>query len=570
MNSNTIIARSLHQFKGGIHPSQHKTLSTTAPISNLNIHKGDKLCIPLNQHIGLVSLPCVAVGDFVLAGQVIANAQGLFSLPSHASTSGTIILIEERLVAHSSHLLTLCIIICADGKDTYIELEGINNYLEVDRQILIQKISNAGIAGMGGAGFPSSIKLHAPTYSIDTLIINAAECEPYITSDDMLMRECAMDIVKGIQILQYLVQANTCLIGIEDNKPEAIEALKIAIKTLSCRDIRIIVIPTKYPSGGEKQLIKLLTNKEVPSGSIPATIGVVCQNIATTHAIYQAISHGQPLVTRITTISGEIIPHPKNIRARIGTPIKYLFQQAGIQNISSNKARIIVGGPMMGFTITDLNIPTTKTTNCLLMLKHNNQDAELPCIRCGLCAEVCPSFLLPQQLFWFSKASEFEKAEQHNLFDCIECGACSYVCPSQIPLVQYYRFAKGSIRQERIEHKKSNLSKGRYEDRLARIEKQLAEKEVKRQARAQAAILVQQEKHKKEALLEPVNNQNEIANTLKAKIRAQEERVHKSQKAVSAAQENQLDTLDALQKGLSKQEKKLSDFQSEFEKQMES
>lgn len=484
-------------FHGGIHPAENKAQSTQQPITQLPIKAGSEYVIPLNQHIGAPSKIIVEVGQTVLAGQMIAEAHQFVSAATHAPTSGTITAIEKRPVPHSSQLSSPCVVIKADGKDQWVELAEHNNVLTENKQILLERIRNAGIAGMGGAGFPTSVKLNVGDNKIDTLIINAAECEPYITSDDMLMRERSDKIVKGIQVLQYLTDATECLIGIEDNKPEAIEALKTAITeqltTEQQNNIAVAVVPTKYPSGGEKQLIKLLTNKEVPAGKIPANIGVVCQNIASTVAVYEAVTFEKPLVSRITTVTGYAVSQPQNLEVRIGTSIEQLLEFTGFKP-SKNRQRLIMGGPMMGFTLPSAELPVIKTTNCILApsskeVPHN--DMANPCIRCGMCTEACPAELLPQQLYWFAKGSELEKAEQHNIFDCIECGACSYVCPSQIPLVQYYRFAKGAIKEDRAAKEKAERARMRHEAREARIEREKVKKEAKRKARAEQAAKAQ-------------------------------------------------------------------------------
>jgi electron transport complex protein RnfC len=343
---------------------------------------------------------------------------------------------------------------------------------------------------MGGAGFPTEVKLHPPHQDkVATLILNAAECEPYITADDRLMRERAEEVVQGMEIMAYALQPGECLIGIEDNKPEAIAALREAAKETR---IEICVIPTKYPSGGEKQIIKLLTDKEVPNGKIPADIGIMCQNVGTAAAIYRAVRFGEPLISRVTTLTGEGIEQPGNVEALIGTPIDWLLSHYGFK--AKKSQRLIMGGPMMGFTLKHSETPIVKTTNCILAPTHEDLPPPPPaqaCIRCGLCADVCPSVLLPQQLYWFSRAQEYDKAEHHNLFDCIECGACSYVCPSSIPLVQYYRHAKGEIKQQKQDQLKSDQARERFEARQVRLDREQAEKDAKRKARADAAASAQ-------------------------------------------------------------------------------
>ncbi len=338
---------------------------------------------------------------------------------------------------------------------------------------------------MGGAGFPTSIKVNLGDHQrVEELIINAVECEPYITADDRLMREHADEIITGIHILQYLLNPRRTLIGIEDNKPEAISAIKRACK--GC-DIEVRVVPTKYPSGGEKQIIQLLTGKEVQSGQLPAHVGVVCQNVGTAHAIKRAVVDGQPLISRVTTLTGDGVARPGNYEVLLGTPVRDLLSHGGVNPDALE--RLVMGGPMMGFTLHNPAVPVVKTTNCIIAATPEElpePPEEQPCIRCGSCAEVCPANLLPQQLYWHAKNDDLEKAQHHNLMDCIECGACAYVCPSHIPLVQYYRYAKGAVRQQAADQLKADKARERFEARQARIDAEKAEKEARRQARLEA------------------------------------------------------------------------------------
>lgn len=502
----------LHSFDGGIHPAENKDQSTQTPIAQLPLPS--QLIVPIGQHAGAPAEVIVAVGDDVLKGQLIAKPKGFVSAAIHAPTSGKIAAIEQRELPHSSGLEGLCVVIDSDGEDRWAtEIANgslaIKDFADVENEVLLQRLRDCGITGLGGGSFPTFVKMSVQNRTIDTLIINAAECEPYITADDMLMRERAVEAAQGILILLKLTAAKNCYIGIEDNKPEAIKAMETAVQSLHAdQRIAVVTIPTKYPSGGEKQLIQILTGKEVPSGGIPADIGIVCQNIGTCEAVYRAVVEGKPLISRITTITGESIEQPQNVEVLIGTPIKHLLAFAGfkqekslfqkllgsIKNIpeteSQPKPRIIMGGPMMGYTLSSDELPILKSSNCILAPSQKElpaNDVASACIRCGLCTEACPAELLPQQLYWFSKAGELDKAEQHNIFDCIECGACSYVCPSQIPLVQYYRYAKGEIKEERAAQEKSNRSKVRFEARQDRLDREAAEKEAKRQARAAAA-----------------------------------------------------------------------------------
>ena len=476
--------RKIFDFHGGIHPPENKLQSLALPIRDAGIPP--ELVLPLSQHIGAPARPVVTVGERVLKGQMIAEPLGFVSVPVHAPTSGTITAIEERLIAHPSGLSAMCIVIATDGEDEWVTVPPTADYREMPPEHILEHIRDAGIAGMGGAGFPAAVKLATrPGSEVTTLIINGTECEPYITADDILMRERPERIIAGIKILQHLLKPGATLIGVEDNKPEAIAALVAAAQGSS---IEIVPFPTKYPSGGEKQLIEILTGKQVPSGGLPLDVGVICHNTGSVVAIHDALCKGRPLISRITTVTGDALRDPGNFEVLLGTPMSYLLVQAGYQ--ADKNHRLVMGGPMMGFTVPDANVPIVKTSNCLLA----PTDTELPppppaqaCIRCGMCEQACPASLLPQQLFWFAQGKEFEKLEQHNLFDCIECGACSWVCPSNIPLVQYYRASKAEILQLRQEHERAEQSRVRFEARQERIEREEAEKVAKRAARKKAA-----------------------------------------------------------------------------------
>ncbi|MGK0476703.1 MAG: electron transport complex protein RnfC [Oleispira sp.] len=595
----------LHSFNGGVHPQQNKHQSTQTPIAQLPIPA--QLIVPVGQHIGAPADVIVAVGDEVLKGQLMAKPRGFVSAAIHAPTSGKVVAIEQRELPHSSGLQGTCVVIDTDGQDQWLAeiangSQAISNYLNADHAVLVKRIRDWGITGMGGAGFPTAVKMAVKDKHIETLIINAAECEPYITSDDMLMRERALESMLGIQILMKLTAADNCLIGIEDNKPEAIKAMEAALhKVHGEHHISVVTIPTKYPSGGEKQLIEILTGKEVPSDGITADIGIVCQNVGTCAAVYDAVAKGKPLISRITTITGESVEHPQNVEVLIGTPVKHLLAFAGFKQEvslfqkllgsltqttqSDSKPRVIMGGPMMGFTLSSDELPILKSSNCILTPSQKElpaNDMASACIRCGLCTEACPADLLPQQLYWFSKSGELDKAEQHNIADCIECGACSYVCPSQIPLVQYYRHAKGEIKEERAAHQKSERSRVRFEARQDRLDRDAAEKEAKRQARTAAAEKAQAAKklaaqalQDQEAIAAKDDVQtNETATApvkkeisrddIEKKLRAQQDRIDKTQQRFQLAQEQGSETLPALQKGLDKQMQKLKELESDL------
>lgn len=484
------MTRRVFDIHGGVHPPENKSQSLSTPITAAGIP--ELLVLPLSQTVGAPAKSIVQTGDHVLKGQMIAEANGFVSAPVHASSSGTVVAIDDRVIAHSSGMTAPCITLQTDGKDKWLDHQGVADFRNCDKQELLQLIRNSGIAGLGGAGFPMAVKLNPPADKpITTLIINGTECEPYITADHILIRERAAEIVRGIEILTHLLAPQEILFGVEDNKPDAIAALRAAAEGTA---IEIVVFPTKYPSGGEKQLIEILTGKEVPSGGLPADIGTVCQNVGTAYAVARAIEHGEPLISRITTITGKAVNRPCNMEILLGTPMRFLLEQCGWQ--PENMSRLVMGGPMMGFTMPSADVPVVKTTNCILAPTEQEfptPHAAQACIRCGLCAEACPARLLPQQLYWFARAKEYEKLEEHHLADCIECGACSYVCPSNIPLVQYYRASKAEIRHRDLEHIKSEQARERFEAREARLEKLEQEKQAKRKARKEAAKKIKPE-----------------------------------------------------------------------------
>ena len=469
---------------GGIHPAERKELSNRTPIQQAPLPK--RLVLPLGQHIGAVAEPCVVVGQRVRKGEKIAEANGFVSAPLHAPTSGTVSFIGPQPYPHASGMLAPAVVIDSDGLDEWVDLTPHGDYRHMASAELLALIRESGISGLGGAGFPTAVKLTArPTQKIHTLIINGTECEPYITADDLLMRERAGELISGIDILVQLIQPDQVLIGIEDNKPEAIAAVRSAC---SERSYQVRVFPTKYPSGGEKQLIQILTGVEVPSGGLPADIGILCQNVGTCTAIHDAVVLGKPLISRITTLTGEALARPGNVEALLGTPVGELLEFAGLDTSKLN--RLIMGGPMMGFTLPSLEVPLIKTSNCLLAstaVELPPPPPAMPCIRCGECAEACPASLLPQQLHFFALGQEHEQLKAHNLFDCIECGACAYVCPSSIPLVQYYRAAKAEIRELEQKQLKAEHSKQRFEQRQERLRRAEEQKEAERKARAEKA-----------------------------------------------------------------------------------
>jgi electron transport complex protein RnfC len=471
--------RTLYKFHGGIHPSTHKTESTTSPIGRLPIP--DKLVIPFHQHAGNRAKPVVQAGDTVLKGQLIGVPEDGISSAIHAPTSGTVTAVGMEVIAHPSGLPDLCATLVPDGKDEWITLTP-TDPIQHSPEALRHLLRLAGVVGLGGAAFPSDLKLRS-TFRVQTLILNGAECEPYITCDDMLMRERASEIIGGAEIMRQILNADQVLIAIEDNKPEAIKAMRFMAE--NAPHVEVIAIPTLYPSGSAKQLIKILTNLEVPSGKLPTDIGVQCFNVGTAASAWRAINLGEPLISRVVTITGEV-QRPQNVEVLIGTPVSALLQHAGALPQTQQS---IMGGPMMGIRLPSNDVPIIKATNCIIAASDRLfplAPPAMPCIRCTRCVEVCPADLQPQELYWFAKSKNFEKANTYNLFECIECGACSYVCPSNIPLVQYYRFAKSELRAQLRDKQHSEIARERHEFHQFRLEREKQEKAEKLAAREKA------------------------------------------------------------------------------------
>lgn len=435
------------KFKGGVHPNDSKALSASKAIQDAPLLDSYKVIV--HQNIGAPPEIVVKKGDEVKKGDLLAKASGFVSVPLHAPTSGTIKMIDK--CAGPTGIMVPSIEITADGEDTWGDcLPPMPNWKAADPSDLKQRVSDAGIVGMGGAGFPSHVKL-SPNKPIDTLILNGAECEPYLTADHRLMLEDAETVVLGAAILARILGLETAVIGVENNKPDAIEALN---KVAGKYNVTVQGLRVNYPQGAEKQLIYALTGREVPIGGLPMDSGCVVQNVASAAAVADAVINGRPLIERVTTVTGEPLVNPGNWRFRLGTPIAKALELAG--GIKEQPAKLLLGGPMMGFAQSSLDVTVMKNTSGILLIPTEtvSQYTSEPCIRCGKCVEVCPMDILPATISQAVENERFDWASQLNVMACIECGSCSYVCPSHRPLNQHFKRAKAEIAAARRKEQK--------------------------------------------------------------------------------------------------------------------
>lgn len=478
-----------HPMNGGLPQRGYRAISTELPVTRAPVP--EELILPLSQHIGTASEPVVRVGDTVSTGQLIAKAKGFVSANLHAPTRATVKAIEQRPVPHPSGLTGECIILApaadADWETptlTEVHGEDISSYSPDE---IRQKIRDAGIVGLGGATFPTSVKIKTGIdHPIETLIINGCECEPWITCDEMLFRERPQHVIGGACLIQQAILADERVLAIEEEESKAIDLLRQSIDNCGIA-MRLEVLPTRYPTGSEKQLINIVTDKEVPSNGLPADIGVAVYNAGTTAAIYRAVVFDEPLISRFVTVSGLGIKQPRVLEVMLGTPISTLIEFCGGRTDDANG--LIMGGAMMGLGLSSDAVPITKGMNSVLVTTPtmmNEHQGEMPCIRCGECARVCPIHLAPQQLLNLIRADNLEQAQRWNLEDCIECGCCNAVCPSHIPLSNYYRYAKGEIRAQGKAKAKAQQAKARYEFRNERIEKAKREREEKMRKKREA------------------------------------------------------------------------------------
>jgi len=465
----------LGKLHGGLRLQAHKKISTSEAIRTAPLP--DQLVLPITQHAGDAAQPVVAIGERVLKGQLIADTEGSLGAPIHASSSGKVVAIELWPVSRRYGDNAPCIVIECDGEDQAVEpAETPPDYGSLSADELLTKILRGGIVGLGGAVFPTAQKLmQAITCELEYLILNGVECEPYISCDDVLMREYAAEIVSGARILMHALQLDIAYIVVESDKPVALQRLGEVLGELD--DARLVLkqVPTIYPSGGEDQLVQLVTNREVPSGGLPTDVGCLVQNVGTAVAIHDWIVNDQPLLSRITTVTGDGVARPMNVEARLGTTVADIVEFAG--GYTESARQLVIGGPMTGKSVTSDRVPVVKATNCILVLSEiPAQGPELPCIRCGDCAAVCPVQLLPQQLFWYACADDEAKMRSYGLTDCIECGCCDLVCPSHIPLTSDFRTAKARIRELADEKARAERARQRFEARNERLDKEEQER----------------------------------------------------------------------------------------------
>jgi electron transport complex protein RnfC len=542
----------LFKFKGGVKPQTpktHKSASAQAPIAVAPLPS--ILVVPLHQSIGGHPRPLVVAGERVKKGQRIGAADKWVSSAVHASTSGTVLAVEERVAAHPSGLPTLSVVIEPDGQDEWIEREPIDpNALTPER--VREILRDSGVVGLGGAVFPSHVKTEAArSMLMKELVINGAECEPFMTCDDLLMRERAEGIARGVAIFRDLLQPERVLIGIEDNKPEAISAMQAAVKTVG-EAFSVVPVPTRYPAGGAKQLIRVLTGKEIPADRRSPEMGVQCFNVGTAYTAWRAVAFGEPVLSRIVTLTGNV-ELARNWEILLGTPMKEILP---LMRPKADTDRYLMGGPMMGFELPSLEAPIVKASNCIIAgskALFPPPPPEMPCIRCTSCAQACPHELQPFELYWFARSRNFGKTQEYKLFDCIECGCCSYVCPSHIPLVQYFRYAKSEIWSRERDKKNADTAKARFEFRNAREERDKAEK-AERLAKAAAAKAASADTTNAATSASPID---ETEAAKKAAIAAAMERARAQRESVqprntgnlSAAQEKEIAKIDERRNG---------------------
>ena len=465
------------RIRGGIHPSPNKERSALLPIGEVPLPS--RLYLPLRQHAGAECLPLVQVGDRVLKGQLLASSPSELSAPVHAPSSGRIVEIGPINAPHPSGLVTNGIVLECDGEDRWIELPVPGNPFDEEPSVLAERVAEAGIVGLGGAIFPAAVKLkQGAKHEIKTVLINGSECEPYLTTDDLLMRERADAIVEGARLVQHILRAYNIVIAIEDNKPEALAAMRKA--SIGHGAIEVVAVPALYPMGSAKQLIQEITGREVPAEGRSTSVGVLVHNVGTVYAIQQALRFGRPLISRVVTVAGGCVVNPRNMEVRIGTPVQALLDACG--GLTHAPQRLLLGGPMMGSVLPSSLVPVIKGTTGVLALDRHEvpHDEAEPCIRCARCVDACPMGLMPLEMVAYTRADNLDQASEFGLRDCILCGCCSYVCPSHIPLVQYFQYAMGKHDEQRNAARKNDFIKQATDARAQRLAEEAALKAAKK------------------------------------------------------------------------------------------
>jgi electron transport complex protein RnfC len=473
------MANAIH---GGLRLEAHKERSRSKPLRDASTPA--EVILPLDQHGGAAAVPVVEVGDTVSMGQPIARPGADISAWLHAPVSGTVTAIEPRPSPNHMGAPTMSIVLANDGRDVFAESPRIDDFTAMDPTELREHIGRGGIVGLGGAAFPTAPKLLRAGQSRDfELLLNGAECEPYISCDAILMREKADEVVLGARILMHALSTTRCTIALEDDTPEAEQALREAARAAGA-NLEIVVLPGIYPAGGERQLIEAVYGREVPCDGLPQDIGILCHNVGTAAAIARWIRDGRPLISRIVTVTGAAVAEPANLEVRLGTPISRIIEDCG--GYAGDVEQLIMGGSMMGTALPHDQLPVTKATNCVIVAGAADlqpRGPEMPCIRCGKCAEVCPARLLPQQLHWFLHPPDHDALERLGLLDCIECGCCDYVCPSQIPLAERFREAKPDLAAALNARRDAQDARARFESRNERLARWEAERRAKLEAK---------------------------------------------------------------------------------------
>ncbi len=478
----------LFRFRGGIHPPSRKELSAGSAIETMPLP--ERLYIPMQQHIGTPAEPAVKIGQHVLKGQLLARASGALSAPIHAPTSGWIRAVTDFTAPHPSGLPILTVVLEPDGKDEWDEFPLPKDPFEMPPELIAERVAAAGIVGMGGATFPTAVKLGGATNKhIHTLLINGGECEPYLTCDDRLMRERAFEVIDGVLLILHGIRWGRAIIAIEDNKHEALEAMRATAKGYG--QLEVVAVPTLYPMGSEKQLIKTVTGLEVPAGGLAAQVGVLVQNVATAYAVHEAIRYGRPLVRRIVTVSGGAVRDRRNLEVPIGTLVDDLLRHCGHDG---EPERLLMGGPMMGTVLPHAMVPIVKGSNGVLALSKPElpEGSASPCIRCGSCVRVCPVGLMPLELMKRAQNNDLDGAQDYGLSDCLSCGTCAYVCPAHLPLTHYFNYAKGELAARAQQKRKNDYTRQLVQARQARLEREA-------QAKAAAAAKRKAERAAKKA-----------------------------------------------------------------------